>query len=260
MVAQGPTLTPWSTIITSPFRCMMLKDAPCLCRLPQSANTNHQIAEGELPAVSFCTRIPLLPIFFLTCLMSIFDTKTDDQVDQKAWGFRWDLLVFLASSGAQFGVLLGNNWKHSKKSLVTCPVAEIKKDASLSPIFLYQTSLATGDLREKCFSQVMQAVCSSSRALLLYRSNLRVHDLEVFELAKKNQQEVRLCPLPIKLIALLKLFAVYCFDQRNYRKTTVYGFPKTGLPRAQFLRDAVADLRSQWQNRGSDLIIRYGEE
>jgi len=44
----------------------------------------------------------------------------------------------------------------------------------------------------RCLSTrfIMQAVNVPSRALLLYRSNLRVHDLEVFDIAQKKKQEV----------------------------------------------------------------------
>lgn len=49
----------------------------------------------------------------------------------------------------------------------------------------------------------------------------------------------------------------YCFDPRQFG-TTSFGFPKTGAFRAQFLLEAVADLRNSLRSLGSDLVIRKG--
>lgn len=82
-----------------------------------------------------------------------------------------------------------------------------------------------------------------TRILLWYRRDLRLHDHEA--LARAIAQSAQIIPL-------------YCFDPREFGQTA-FGFPKTGAFRAQFLLEAVADLRAQWQQRGSDLLIRWGK-
>ncbi len=83
---------------------------------------------------------------------------------------------------------------------------------------------------------------TEKRILIWYRNDLRVHDHEPLHLANKAKAEI---------------IPVYCFDPRQFGKTT-YGFPKTGSFRAQFLIESVANLRDSLQNLGSDLIIRQG--
>ncbi|MFY7803783.1 MAG: DASH family cryptochrome [Limnoraphis robusta] len=81
---------------------------------------------------------------------------------------------------------------------------------------------------------------SDKRVLIWYRNDLRVHDHEPLHLATKAQAEI---------------IPVYCFDPRQFGKTS-FGFPKTGAFRAQFLIESITDLRQSLQQLGSDLIIR----
>ncbi|NEQ47392.1 MAG: DASH family cryptochrome [Leptolyngbya sp. SIOISBB] len=79
--------------------------------------------------------------------------------------------------------------------------------------------------------------------LVWFRNDLRLHDHQ---------------PLQTALSAGVDVIPVYCFDPRQFGETA-FGFPKTGQFRAQFLLESVADLRRSLQQRGSDLIIRWGE-
>ncbi len=79
--------------------------------------------------------------------------------------------------------------------------------------------------------------------LIWFRNDLRLHDHE---------------PLQAALSAGVDVIPVYCFDPRQFGETA-FGFPKTGRFRAQFLLESVADLRRSLQQRGSDLVIRWGE-
>lgn len=83
---------------------------------------------------------------------------------------------------------------------------------------------------------------SAKPVLLWYRNDLRVHDHE---------------PLHAALKAKVPLIPLYCFDPRQFGKTS-FGFAKTGAFRAQFLLESVADLRSSLRKLGSDLVIRQG--
>ena len=51
---------------------------------------------------------------------------------------------------------------------------------------------------------------------------------------------------------------VYCFDPREYNQSKS-GVSTTGPYRAQFVIDAVADLRKNMRAAGSDLIVRCGK-
>lgn len=79
--------------------------------------------------------------------------------------------------------------------------------------------------------------------LVWFRNDLRLHDHE---------------PLQAALKAGATVIPVYCFDPRQFGETA-FGFPKTGQFRAQFLLESVADLRRSLQQRGSNLVIRWGE-
>ncbi|MEM1308819.1 MAG: DASH family cryptochrome [Cyanobacteria bacterium P01_H01_bin.153] len=81
------------------------------------------------------------------------------------------------------------------------------------------------------------------KVLIWFRNDLRLHDHE---------------PLQDALNAGAEVIPVYCFDPRQFGETP-FGFPKTGSFRAQFLLESVADLRRSLQQRGSDLVIRWGE-
>ncbi len=83
---------------------------------------------------------------------------------------------------------------------------------------------------------------NKKRILIWFRSDLRLHDHE--PMYQALQQKAQVIP-------------VYCFDERQFA-TTSFGFPKTGAFRAQFLLEAVADLRNSLFQLGSNLIVRRG--
>ncbi|KAG9447839.1 hypothetical protein H6P81_013967 [Aristolochia fimbriata] len=76
-----------------------------------------------------------------------------------------------------------------------------------------------------------------------FRNDLRVHDNEVLSAAHNES---------------LSVLPVYCFDPRDYGKSSS-GFDKTGPYRATFLLQSVSDLRKNLQARGSDLVVRIGK-
>ena len=81
------------------------------------------------------------------------------------------------------------------------------------------------------------------RVLIWFRNDLRIHDHEpLYQAAKRGAHVVPL----------------YCFDPRHFAQTS-FGFPKTGAFRAQFLLEAIADLRQSLRGLGSDLLIRQGQ-
>jgi deoxyribodipyrimidine photo-lyase len=82
----------------------------------------------------------------------------------------------------------------------------------------------------------------NSIAIVWFRNDLRLHDHE---------------PLAQALERFERVVPVYCFDPRNFRKNSI-GLPKTGAFRAKFLLESVADLKASLQDKGSDLVVRYG--
>ena len=83
---------------------------------------------------------------------------------------------------------------------------------------------------------------SEKTILVWFRNDLRVHDNEIlFEATRKAD----------------KVLPVYIFDP-FYFKTTELGLLKTGNIRAKFLLESVADLRSNLQKLGGDLIVKIG--
>ena len=82
-----------------------------------------------------------------------------------------------------------------------------------------------------------------ARALIWFRSDLRIHDQELLVSALEEKPET--------------IIPVYCFDERHFQQTS-FGFPKTGKYRAKFLLESVADLRKSLQKLGSNLIIKIG--
>ena len=82
------------------------------------------------------------------------------------------------------------------------------------------------------------------RAIVWFRQDLRLHDNEAIATALRMADEV---------------IPVYVFDERVYKGSTRFGFPKTGRHRAQFAIESVADLRDRLQQLGSDLVIRCGK-
>lgn len=81
------------------------------------------------------------------------------------------------------------------------------------------------------------------RILYWFRNDLRLHDNEGFTRAAQEADEV----LP-----------VFVFDPQLFRELPHLGFRKTGIFRATFLMECVADLRRNLRNRGAHLIVRVG--
>jgi len=82
------------------------------------------------------------------------------------------------------------------------------------------------------------------RVIVWFRQDLRLHDNEALTEALRQADEI---------------IPVYVFDDRLFRgKTRWYGFPKTGVYRAQFIIDSIADLRHSLRALGSDLVVRTG--
>ncbi|MDC0839907.1 deoxyribodipyrimidine photo-lyase, partial [Limnoraphis robusta] len=81
------------------------------------------------------------------------------------------------------------------------------------------------------------------KIILWYRHDLRLHDHEPLDLATSTQAQI----IPL-----------YCFDPRQFAKTS-FGFPKMGGFRGKFLLESVADLRHNLQKIGSNLLVRIGE-
>ena len=82
------------------------------------------------------------------------------------------------------------------------------------------------------------------RAIVWFRQDLRLHDNEAITTALRMAEEV---------------IPVFVFDERTFRGTTRFGFPKTGKFRAQFILESVEDLRLQLQRLGCNLVIRIGK-
>lgn len=53
------------------------------------------------------------------------------------------------------------------------------------------------------------------------------------------------------------MLPVYCFDPR-FLSASVWGTPKTGPFRAQFVLESVLDLKERLRTIGSDLLIHLG--
>jgi cryptochrome, DASH family len=77
--------------------------------------------------------------------------------------------------------------------------------------------------------------------VLLFREDLRVHDNPALVAAADEE-----------------FVPVYVFDERDYGETR-YGTEKTGVFRAEFVRETVEDLRSSLRERGGDLAVRRGK-
>lgn len=83
---------------------------------------------------------------------------------------------------------------------------------------------------------------NEKRILIWYRHDLRLHDHEALVQALRENAQI---------------IPVYCFDPREFAQTS-FGFPKTGVFRAQFLLESVADLRNSLLQLGSNLLLRRG--
>jgi deoxyribodipyrimidine photo-lyase len=79
--------------------------------------------------------------------------------------------------------------------------------------------------------------------LVWLRNDLRLHDH---------------APLHTVLQGQLEPIFVYCFDPRQFGKTS-FGFEKTGAFRAQFLIESVRSLRESLRSHHSNLLIRMGQ-
>ncbi len=84
----------------------------------------------------------------------------------------------------------------------------------------------------------------SEKIIVWFRNDLRVYDHEALHKASQKQG--------------VQVIPFYCFDERHYEQTAL-GFPKTDAFRAEFILEAVQDLRKNLQDLGSDLIIRIGK-
>lgn len=84
---------------------------------------------------------------------------------------------------------------------------------------------------------------SEKTILVWFRNDLRIHDNEILLEACRKADKV----LP-----------VYCFDPYYFAKNAS-GNSKTGSFRARFLIESVADLRTNLQGIGGELIIRIGD-
>ncbi len=82
----------------------------------------------------------------------------------------------------------------------------------------------------------------NNRILVWHRQDLRIADH---------------APLAQAIAEGAEVFALYCFDDRLFGSTPV-GFAKTGVFRAQFLIESVADLRQRYRSLGADLLVRRG--
>jgi deoxyribodipyrimidine photo-lyase len=81
------------------------------------------------------------------------------------------------------------------------------------------------------------------RIVYWFRNDLRLHDNAGLQAALEDADQI----LP-----------VFVFDPRLFRDLPALGIRKTGVFRANFLIESVADLRQSLRARGSDLIVRVG--
>lgn len=81
-------------------------------------------------------------------------------------------------------------------------------------------------------------------AVVWFRNDLRVLDNEALIRAWDRSEAV----LP-----------VYCVDPRLFEVTHYFGFPKTGVLRAKFMIECLADLKENLMKMGLNLLIRHGK-
>jgi len=81
------------------------------------------------------------------------------------------------------------------------------------------------------------------RIIVWFQQDLRMHDNEALSQAYDRAEEV----IPI-----------YVFDTRKFNSKTPFGFRKTGQHRAQFILEAVEDLKQSFKRLGTDLVVRTG--
>ncbi|ARK09489.1 DASH family cryptochrome [Fibrella sp. ES10-3-2-2] len=85
---------------------------------------------------------------------------------------------------------------------------------------------------------------SHNRILYWFRNDLRLHDNPGFTAACNEA---------------LQVLPVYILDPKQFRDIPRLGIRKTGIFRASFLLECIADLRASLRARGADLIIRVGD-
>ena len=85
---------------------------------------------------------------------------------------------------------------------------------------------------------------SSRKAVLWFRTDLRLHDNEALRDALEVAKEV---------------YPIYVFDSRLFLGYSSFGLRKMGRHRCKFLIESVMNLRENLRSLGSDLIIRIGE-
>jgi deoxyribodipyrimidine photo-lyase len=56
-----------------------------------------------------------------------------------------------------------------------------------------------------------------------------------------------------------EVLPVFVFDERIFHGQTHFGFRRTGKYRAKFILESVIDLRNNLQQKGTDLIVRFGK-
>ncbi len=83
----------------------------------------------------------------------------------------------------------------------------------------------------------------TKRGIVWFRLDLRLHDNEALQDALSVCDEV---------------YPVYVFDPRQFEQTDLYGFRKTGIHRARFLLECVADLGKQLEAVDSELYVLQG--
>jgi len=81
------------------------------------------------------------------------------------------------------------------------------------------------------------------RAIVWFRNDLRLHDNEA---------------IADGLLAADELIFVYIFDDRLFKAKTKFGLPKIERHRANFIIEALQDLRTSLAERGAKLIVRSG--
>lgn len=126
-------------------------------------------------------------------------------------------------------------------------VAESSSPCLDRPMFVLGLGTAFPDIlrlpdRGGGLSFPSSAAAGRKVAIMWFRSDLRIHDNEALAAAAGES---------------LSVLPVYCFDPRDYGKSSS-GFDKTGPYRAKFLLECVADLRRGLRARGSDLVVRVG--
>ncbi len=83
----------------------------------------------------------------------------------------------------------------------------------------------------------------NNKSLLWYRQDLRLQDNEALHEAIRWSSEV---------------IPVYVFDPRSFNARSRFGHRRMHPDRAQFIIEAIHELRKSWQELGSDLIVRIG--